>query len=63
MGRPSYLYHRKLLTDRPFHLQLDQPVQLNRVLQRDFLRDWLDEAVDYHRGGFVLGDAARHQVE
>src|SRR5205085_5904254 len=31
------------------HLQLDQAVQLNRVLHREFLGDRLDEAVDDQR--------------
>src|SRR6201999_3415314 len=51
------------LADRAFHLQLDQPVELQGVLHRQFLGDWLDEAADHHRHGLVLGHAAAHQVE
>ena len=32
------------LADRAFHLELDQAVQLDRVLQRQLLGDRLDEA-------------------
>src|SRR2546421_3836421 len=45
------------------HLQLDQAVQLNRVLHREFLGDRLDEAVDDQRGGLGLIQATAHQVE
>src|SRR3712207_324193 len=36
----------RLLADRTFHLQLDQSLQLDRVLQRELLGDRLDKAVD-----------------
>src|ERR1700694_459240 len=36
------------------HLQLDQAVQFNRVLHREFLGDRLNEAVDDQRVGFGL---------
>ena len=45
------------------HLQLDQPIQLNRVLHGEFLRDRLDEAVDDQRIGLGLIQASAHQVE
>src|ERR1700730_3924572 len=51
------------LADGPFHLQLDQPVQLDRVLHRQFLREGLDEAVDDHRHRLLLGDAPGLEVE
>src|SRR5919112_5407435 len=51
------------LTDRAFHLQLDQAVQLDGVLQRKLLRNGLDKAVDDHRYGLFLGEPAAHQVE
>src|SRR5918911_1464322 len=51
------------LPHRPFHLQLDQPVHLDRVLERELLRDRLDEAAHDHRRGLGLGEPARHQVE
>ena len=43
------------LTDGAFHLELDQPVELNRVLHRKLLDERLDEAVDHHHEGFLLG--------
>src|SRR6185437_2382587 len=52
-----------LLADRPFHLQLDQPVELERVLHGELAGDRLDEAADDHRHGLVLGEAAGHEVE
>ncbi len=36
------------LADGPFHLQLDETVQFNGILHREFLGDWLDEAIDDH---------------
>src|SRR3954453_17025658 len=46
-----------------FHLQLDQPVHLDRVLHRELLYDRLDEAVDDELAGLLLGDAVGLQVE
>src|SRR5215210_2087704 len=51
------------LANRPFHLQLDQPVHLDGVLERELLGDGLDEPGDDHRRGLRLGEPARHQVE
>src|ERR1700754_4294235 len=51
------------LADSSFHLQLDQAVELQRVLHRQFLGDRLDEAAHHHRHRLVLGQAAAHQVE
>src|SRR3954452_2776230 len=45
------------------HLQLDQPVHLDRVLHRELLDDRLDEAVDEQLRRLFLGDPAAHQVE
>src|SRR6266481_5902667 len=51
------------LANRAFHLELDQAVHLDGVLERKLLRDRLDEARDDHRRGLRLRQAARHQVE
>src|SRR4051812_45616534 len=51
------------LADRTFHLELDEPVELQRVLHRQLARDRLDEAAHDHRHRLVLGHAAAHQVE
>src|SRR6476661_7602493 len=45
------------------HLQLDQSVQLDRVLHRQLFGDRLDEAVDDHLRGLLLVEAAALQVE
>src|SRR4051794_2142322 len=50
------------LANRTLHLQLDQPVHLDRVLHRELLHDRLDEAVHDQLAGLLLGDAVRHQV-
>ena len=49
--------------DSPFHLQLDEPVELQGVLHRELLGDRLDEAAHDHRHRLVLGQPAAHQVE
>ena len=57
--QPGGLRHRLHLSRGPsispphgsFHLELDQPVHLDRVLQRQLLGDRLDEARHHHRGG------------
>src|SRR6185436_16062310 len=49
--------------NRAFHLELDQPVHLNGVLERELLGDRLDEAGDDHRRRLVLGNPAAHQIE
>src|SRR3954451_20226426 len=49
--------------DRTLHLQLDQPVELQRVLHRQLPGDRLDEAADDHRHRLVLAQPAAHQVE
>jgi hypothetical protein len=46
------------LADGPLHLQLDQPVQLERVFHRQFPRDRLDEAAHDGGRGLVLGIVA-----
>src|ERR671920_330511 len=51
------------LADRAFHLQLDQAVQLDGVLQRKLLGYRLDKAVNDHRYGLFLGEPAAHEVE
>jgi hypothetical protein len=43
------------LADRTFHLKLDQAAHLDRVLHRELLDDWLDEAVDDQLRGLLLG--------
>src|SRR4051812_32998001 len=52
-----------VLPNRALHLQLDQPVHLDRVLHRELLHDRLDEAVHDQLAGLLLADAVRHQVE
>src|SRR5262249_31774616 len=52
-----------LSADRALHLELDQAVELDRVLERKLLGERLDEAVDDHRLGLGAGDAAAHQIE
>src|SRR4051794_32879557 len=52
-----------VLPNRALHLQLDQPVHLDRVLHRELLHDRLDEAVDDQLAGLLLADAVRHQIE
>src|SRR5581483_3259484 len=51
------------LSDGAFHLQLDEAVQLDRVLHRQLLHDRLDEAVDDHLRGIDLAQPAALQVE
>ena len=41
------------LADRSLHLELDQPVQLERVFHRQFAGDGLDEAAHDGGGGLV----------
>src|SRR6202166_2308390 len=50
------------LAYRALHLELDEAVQLHRVLERKLLGERLDEAVDDHRLGLGARDAAAHQV-
>src|SRR5439155_18130622 len=52
-----------VLTDRPLHLELDQAVHLDRVLERQLIGDRLDEPADHHRRRLRLGEPARHEVE
>src|SRR5882762_10876573 len=51
------------LADGSLHLELDQPVELDRVLQRQLLGDRLDEAPDDQAHGLGLVDAPAPQVE
>src|SRR5690242_9478205 len=44
-----------LSANASLHLQLDEPVELERVLHRQFARDRLDEAAHDHRHRLVLG--------
>ncbi len=43
-----------LLPDATFHLQLNQPVHLDRVFHRQLFYEWLDKSIDDHRAGFLL---------
>src|SRR5919202_5527568 len=52
-----------VLANASFHLQLDEPVHLHRVLHRQLLDDRLDEAVDDQLRRLVLGDAVGNEVE
>lgn len=54
---------RAWLADAADHLELDEPVQLHRVFERELLRDRFDEPVDDHHVGLLFGQAARHEVE
>src|SRR5216110_1331914 len=45
------------------HLELDEPVHLDGVLERELLRDRLDEARDDHCTRLRLREAAAHEVE
>src|SRR5690242_15712936 len=57
-------YHRGCrLAHTAGHLQLDQAVQLNRVLHWEFPGDRLNEAVHDQRVGLGLIQPAAHQVE
>src|SRR5437764_534828 len=51
------------LANRSFHLELDQPVHLHRVLHRELLGDRLDEAIHDHLRGLLLVEAVRLEVE
>src|SRR5881275_1717286 len=46
---------RVSLPDGALHLDLDQTVHLDRVLERELLDDRLDEAGHHHRRGFGFG--------
>src|SRR4051812_44304878 len=45
------------------HLQLDESIELDRVLERQLLRDRLDEAADDERHRLLLAHAPAHQIE
>src|SRR4051812_23493958 len=47
------------LANGALHLELDQPVHLERVLHRELLDDRLDEPVDDELRGLLLVDAVR----
>src|SRR5262245_25711867 len=51
------------LADRAFHLELDQAVELHRVLHRELAGDGLDEPVHDHRGGLCFGQTSAHEIE
>src|SRR5690606_13585553 len=55
--------HPAASADAPLHLQLDQSVQLHRVLQRQLLRHGLDEPAHHHRRGLLFRQTPAHQVE
>src|SRR5438132_178155 len=52
-----------LLANGSLHLELDQPVHLDGVFERQLLRDRLDEAADDQRTRLRLGETPRHEVE
>src|SRR5260370_18781513 len=60
---PGALRGASGLADGALHLELDQPVELDRVLQRQLLGDRLDEAPDDQAHGLGLVDAPAPQVE
>src|SRR5271170_6089124 len=45
-GSSAYRAAASALANRPFHLELDQPVHLDGVLERQLLGDRLDETGD-----------------
>src|SRR3954453_4864621 len=51
------------LANGALHLQLDEPVHLDRVLHRELLDGRLDEAVDDQLGGLLLAQPVGHEVE
>src|SRR5579862_9026951 len=61
----EYMYSTwmKWLTDRAFHLKLDEAVEFDGIFHRQFLGDRLDETVDDHGIGVVLAQTAAHEVE
>src|SRR5436853_3313178 len=63
MTTGSIFLSSPVLADGALHLELDQAVELERVLQRQLLGDGLDEAAHDHRGRLHLVQAAAHQVE
>src|SRR6266699_3091010 len=56
-------YKSRRLAHTAGHLQLDQAVQLHRVLHGEFLGDRLNEAVHDQRISFGLIQSTAHQVE
>src|SRR6184192_522903 len=63
MTTGSIFLSSPVLADGALHLELDQAVELEGVLERQLLGDGLDEAPHDHRGGLHLVQAAAHQVE
>ena len=53
-GISFFFLIRRILTNAAGHLQLDQAVQLNRILYGEFLGDRLNEAVNDQRVGLGL---------
>src|SRR6056297_656790 len=49
--------------ERALHLEFDEPVELNGVLDGQFLRDRLDEPRDDHLFRVVVVETARLEVE
>src|SRR3712207_5082745 len=60
--RPQAACEHKL-ADRPFHLHLNEAVQLDRVLHRQLAREGLHEAEDDHRKRLRLAEATALEVE
>src|SRR6056297_2153211 len=52
-----------ILSEAPLHLEFDETVEFDRVLDGQFLRDRLDEAGDDHLLGVVVVQAAALEVE
>jgi hypothetical protein len=51
------------LTNRSFHFEFDQPVELDRIFQRQPLHHRRGESTDYHFHGALFIDAAAGQIE
>src|SRR6056297_3100047 len=52
-----------MLSERALHLEFDEPVELDGVLDRQLLRDRLDEPRDDHLFRVVVVETARLEVE
>src|SRR5260221_10165077 len=63
IGSAAYAATASALANGAFHLQLDQSVHLDGVLERQLLGDRLDEARHDHRARLRLGEPARHEIE
>src|ERR671919_184677 len=61
--RPAGTPVARVSSDRALHLQLDEALELDRVLKRKLLRDRLVEPTDDHLHRLGLAETAAHQIE